>query len=151
VILLRDGQQVAEKVVPSDTNSTFTYIEKDLQPGREYLYTAIAATTTGLKSLNSMAMKAKALRMRLTAPLNLSASATSRGVALSWTPVTDAAFYIISRSSGTEAPEIISSDVRGGTFLDHTTLAGKSYTFSIIAVDTFGNQSAAAFITTQTP
>lgn len=151
VILLRDGQHIAEQVVPSDTNSSFTYSDKNLQPGREYLYTAIASTTSGLKSLNSMAMKAKALRMRLTAPLNLSASATSRGVALSWTPVTDASFYIISRSSGTEAPEIISSDVKGGAFLDHTTLAGKSYKYLVIAVDTFGNQSVAASITTQTP
>ncbi len=151
VILLRDGQQVAEKVVPSDTNSSFTYSDKNLQPGREYLYTAIAATTTGLKSMNSMAMKAKALRMLVAAPMNFSASASSRGVALSWAPVPDAAFYIISRTSGTEAPEIISSDVKGGTFLDHTTLAGKSYKYSIIAVDTFGNQSVAASITTQTP
>ncbi|MDH4387103.1 MAG: fibronectin type III domain-containing protein [Fimbriimonas sp.] len=151
VILLRDGQQVAEQVVPSDNNSSFTYSDKNLQPGREYLYAAIAATTAGLKSMNSMAMKAKALRMRLTAPINFSASASSRGVALSWAPVPDAAFYIISRTSGTETPEIISSDVKGGTFLDHTTLAGKSYRYSIIAVDTFGNQSVAASITTQTP
>jgi hypothetical protein len=151
VILLRDGQQVAEQVVPSDNNSSFTYSDKNLQPGREYLYTALASTTTGLKSLNSMALKAKALRMLVAAPMNFSASASSRGVALSWAPVPDAAFYIISRTSGTEAPEIISSDVKGGTFLDHTTLAGKSYKYSIIAVDTFGNQSVAASITTQTP
>ena len=136
--ILRDGAEVG---APSVT----TYSDTGLAASTEYTYAIIAVDTGGSESAASAPASATTFPPDTTppsAPAGLSATAVSSSrIDLNWTPSTDnvgVSHYRVLRD-GLEV-----GTPNGASFSDRGLARETSYTYTVIAVDTSGNASAAS-------
>ena len=131
-------------------------IDPTAQRGATYRYTAQRASTVTLEGhslqLRSAPSPAITVVMRDTfppkTPTGLAAVPGDHAIDLSWDPNTepDLAGYLVYRQAvpdGTRT-QLTPAPIPAPAFSDHTAQPGQTYLYSVVAVDSSGNQSAAS-------
>jgi pectin methylesterase-like acyl-CoA thioesterase len=134
------------------------FADTGLTNGTDYSYVVTAVDAAGNESVASAAARATPVVGDSTppaVPAGLSARLGKSTVTVSWTAVSDADLvgYVVHRSTGSGAAVTVSGDVpvAGPSFTDSTGTIGTAYRYTVVAVDTAGNESAASGSVSATP
>ena len=134
----------ADLLGKSDRNE---YLDKDVQFGKEYVYTVQAARKIGETEAESESSPPAAITPRDTfppaAPTGASAIAGTTTIELNWDRNTESDFknYRIFRAAGSGNFEKIADAVEAPAFSDRAIVSGTAYRYAISAVDQAGNES----------
>jgi len=108
-----------------------SYLDTNLWNGTEYYYRLTAGNIGGL---GSTAITSGVPARPLQAPVLISADSGDGLVHLTWTPVNGADKYIVSRSEANGGPYTELMEVKGTSYVDATSEAGKTYYYVVVAV-----------------
>ncbi len=127
---------IAERSVAFATS----YTDKTVESGKTYEYDVNSV----LGSFVTDTMEEGYVVTFLTSPVITSAVNTSDGIALEWASVANAAYYVIYRRVASPGAELAYYDeVPTNSYTDYyANEAGKTYTYSVQAVSSYGNASA---------
>lgn len=114
------------------------YVHMDFVPGREYQYTVRAVTESGQASAWSDYVSATAPTSA--APTLIIRAISGGPVEISWTPVSDAARYLLWVHDAESGWQQVASDLTTSPYVDTERTIGVTYHYTIAAVDADGNQ-----------
>ncbi len=105
------------------------YTDTNVKNGKTYKYTVKAYNGDIFSGYNTSGWTIK----RLTAPKLNSISNKTNGVYLSWSKVTGASGYTVYRKTSTTSWTEVGKTKKGLSFTDKTAVAGKIYTYTVVA------------------
>ena len=118
-----------------DSGSTTSYIDTNVESGVAYVYTVRALSGDFSSSYDTIGIST----LYLAPPVLKSATASSRGITISWEEVDGAAYYTIWRKSGSSGWKRLDSTPMDGSTSYTDTLnltSGTSYTYTVRAAFT---------------
>ncbi len=131
----REWTVISERSVAFATS----YTDKTVESGKTYEYDVNSV----LGSFVTDTMEEGYVVTYLTSPSINSAVNTENGIELKWENVSNAAYYIIYRRVAGYDTELKEYDaVSTNSYTDYVVDAGKTYTYSVQAVSSYGNASA---------
>jgi uncharacterized repeat protein (TIGR02543 family) len=136
------GYQVARDTVVIGQAATTTFTDTTTSPGNTYTYTVQAMDASGNASAWSLPLEVTVASQDTTAPsvpqnLTLDSASTTQ-VAFSWAASTDnvaVTGYQVARNT------VVIGQTATTAFVDATTSAGTTYTYTVQAMDASGNSS----------
>ncbi|GAA0586777.1 hypothetical protein GCM10010172_84760 [Paractinoplanes ferrugineus] len=132
------------------TTTALTFADTTAVAGKTYYYAVAAADTTGNLSKPSSAVTVKTTDTDAPdKPDGLKLSASTAGVAVSWTAVDavpDLAGYVVARSTSSSGTfsQLTAGPYTATSFVDTTAPAGSTSYYRVTAIDRTGNPSSAA-------
>ena len=105
------------------------YTDKDVKAGKTYKYTVKAYNGKIFSGYNTSGWSIK----RLTAPKLKAISNKAAGVYVDWSKVTGASGYIVYRKTSSTNWTAVGKTKKGTSFVDETAVAGKVYTYTVVA------------------
>jgi chitodextrinase len=146
-----DGYRIYRNGVALAATATTSYADSKLDPGTTYTYTVRAYDTAGTLSPPSISATVKTLPApRVSVPTRVTATATSpERIEVTWTRPAGSvriAGYRVFRN-GTPISRLVTST----SYSDSSVRAGRTYTYTVIAYDAAGHQSAPISVTATTP
>ena len=132
VVLRRIGTESTWKTLCTTTGTSF--LDKNVTPGIYYIYSIRAVNGTGYSEYD---INKRVTIQRILTP-KASAVNKSNGIQLSWNTVTSATKYNVYRRIGGTSNWVYVGTTTGNTLLDKGVVKGKSYAYSIRAINGTG-------------
>lgn len=133
------GESEWEVIAERSSAFATNYTDKTVESGKTYEYDVNSV----LGSFVTDTMEEGFVVTFLTSPSITSAVNTADGIALEWASVSNAAYYIIYRRIAGYDTELKEYDaVSTNSYTDYIVDSGKTYTYSVQAVSSYGNASA---------
>ena len=131
----------------SDTTDLI-FTDTGLTPETDYTYSLVATNTVGSSTASEVIATTLATPTVPAAPSLEKGVVTDTTVALSWTAVTGADTYTLSRTGGAGPAVTVLSDTTDLIFTDTGLTPETDYTYSLVATNTVGSSTASEVIAT---